>query len=332
MTGNVNENRDKDMVENRDKCMQDFYYSSADGVTKIHAIEWIPAQNVRAVLQISHGMVEYIGRYARFAEFLNSRGIYVVGNDHLGHGESVAAGDRHGYFGHPYGNRYVIADIHRLRRITSKKYPGVPYFMMGHSMGSFLLRQYITQYGSGLAGAIAMGTGTQPLIKIASAKLLCRLIALLKGWDYRSKLVDDMAFASYNKRFEPSRTAQDWLTKDESIVDAYRAHPWCTFRFTVNAYYQMSTGIGIAHKKKHIRKIPRDLPILLVSGMDDPVGGFGKGVRRVYQTYKKTGIRDVQIKLYPDDRHEILNEVDYEKVQEDLWRWMRRRLYRSYQK
>ena len=299
---------------------KEFSYPSADKKTKIHAVMWKPESEIRAVLQICHGMVEYIDRYDRFASFLAEQGFLVVGNDHLGHGASVTSDEEHGYFGHPDGNRYVIADIHHLRTAAQKKYPDVPYFMLGHSMGSFLLRQYLTLHGEGLTAAIIMGTGSQPRLILTAGKLICRAIALFRGWHFRSDLVDGMAFGGYNKKFEPARTDNDWLTKDSAIVDAYCADPWCTFQFTVNGYYQMFTGIEAA--QKNVGSIPKDLPLLIVSGAEDPVGNFGKGVKEVYENCREAGIKDVSIKLYPDDRHEILNETDYRTVYADLLKWM----------
>ena len=304
-----------------------FTYQSQDGVTRIHAIEWIPDVPVQAVLQICHGMVEYIDRYDDFARYLARHGYYVTGHDHLGHGQSVQDDSCHGYFHETKGNEYVIGDIHRLRKRTLKKYPNVPYFILGHSMGSFLVRQYIELYGKGLSGAIIMGTGAQPAPLLIAGKSLCRIIAAQKGWDYRSKFIDNMVFASYNKRFEPARTDKDWLTKDEKIVDAYLAHPWCTFRFTVNAYYHMFRGIQFLQKKKNICKIPKNLPLFLVAGSDDPVGNFGKNVKKVYRIYQACQIQDVQLKLYETDRHEILNETDRLDVYRDLLDWMNEKGY-----
>lgn len=301
---------------------QHFYFPSSDGVTKIHAIQWIPEGKIKAVLQISHGMVEYIDRYDRFAKYLNEFGIYVVGNDHLGHGESVAAEEKHGYFKHPDGNECVIKDLHRLRRLTQKQYPDMPYFMLGHSMGSFLIREYMMIHGEGLSGVIVMGTGSQPSLVLKAGKLICRMIASFKGWDYRSTLVDKMAFSSNNKRFEPGRTPQDWLTKDEAIVDAYRAHPWCTFIFTLDGFYQLFRTIQFIQKKKNIEQIPKDLPLFFVAGADDPVGNFGEDVKKIYESYQSVGIRNLQMKLYEKDRHEILNETDYAVVYEDLRKWI----------
>ena len=300
----------------------EFTYPSGDGRTSIHAIEWIPDTEVTAVLQIAHGMVEFIGRYDRFGTLLAEKGIYVVGNDHLGHGSSVVSQGDHGYFAEKDGNLCVIGDMHALREMTQKKYPGVPYFLLGHSMGSFLARQYIEMYGEGLAGAIIMGTGVLPEGALKAALALSRVTAKMKGWRYRSRLIDSMALGSYNKKFEPARTKNDWLTKDEAIVDAYNANPWNNFRFTVNGYYNMFTGIAYAQKEENIRRIPKDLPVLIVSGEEDPVGEFGKGPQKLFEIYRKAGLTDVTIKLYPGDRHEILNETDHELVDKDILDWI----------
>lgn len=301
---------------------REFTWLSRDGITRIHGIEWTPDGEVKAVLQMCHGMVEYIDRYDEFARFLCGHGYCVIGHDHLGHGQSVQDEESYGFFHETKGNEYVIGDIHKLREMGQKKYPGVPYFMLGHSMGSFFIREYMELYGKGLDGVIVMGTGMQPMPVLVAGKMLCRVIAAFKGWRYRSKLVDNMAFGSYNKRFEPARTDKDWLTKDEKHVDAYLGNPWCTFRFTVNAYYHMFRAIQFLQKKENIRRIPSDLPLFFVAGADDPVGNFGKNVKKAGENCRKCGVKDVTIKLYPNDRHEILNETDRQTVYEDLLRWM----------
>ena len=300
----------------------EFTYPSSNGITQIHADEWIPDGEVRAVLQISHGMVEYVGRYKDFAEFLAGRGFYVTGNDHLGHGASVNSDDEHGFFGLKDGIRCVIQDMDRLRRMTQEKYPDKPYFLLGHSMGSFLLRKYISEYGKGLAGAIIMGTGNKDALTLAGGRLLCRITSLFHGWKYRSHLVNAIAFGSYNKKFEPARTPVDWLTKDRAVIDHYARDPWCSFTFTVNGYDQMFKGIAECEKPSVIDRIPKDLPVFFVSGKDDPVGGSGKEVEAAYEAFRKAGISDVTIKLYENDRHEILNEFDKETVYNDLLTWM----------
>lgn len=306
----------------------EFYYPSRDGMTQIHAIEWVPEGKVKAVLQISHGMVEYIDRYDEFAGYFAARGYYVVGHDHLGHGKSVTDETRLGYFHETKGNEFVIGDIHALRSLTTQKYPDVPYFLLGHSMGSFLLRQYIQMYGNGLAGAVIVGTGYQPAAVLHTGRLLCRLIRMVKGDHYRSRLVDQMAFGGYNKRFEPSRTGKDWLTKEETVVDRYLADPLCTFMFTVNAYFNMFGGMLKLTKRSGLEKIPKDLPVFFIAGKEDPVGNFGKGVEKVCRQYRELGIKDVAIHLYETDRHELLNETDRKRVYEDVWSWLERRIDR----
>ncbi len=299
-----------------------FKYMSQDKQTQIHAIAWEPEGEAVAVLQICHGMVEFIDRYDAFATFLAGHGYYVVGNDHLGHGESVESDEKHGYFAHPNGNECVIADIHTLRKRTMEKFPDIPYFMLGHSMGSFLVRQYIESYGEGLAGVIIMGTGSQSNSSLNVGKTLCRTTASLRGWDYRSDRIDNMAFGSYNQAFEPARTPMDWLSRDEAVVDAYLNHPWCTFQFTVNGYYHMFSGMQAAQDENRIRQIPKSLPMLLVSGACDPVGENGKGVETAFKSYRDAGISDVRMKLYENDRHEILNELDRDVVFTDLLAWL----------
>ena len=265
----------------------EFYFPSKDGNTEIHTIEWKPEGEVKAVLQLSHGMVEYIKRYDEFAEFMCSHGYYVVGNDHLGHGKSVQSKSEYGFFNEKYGNACVIGDMHTLRQRTMKKYPDVPYFMLGHSMGSSLLRQYVQMYGNGLAGAMAVG--------------------------------------AYNRKFKNPKTRADWVTSDEEHLEKYISDPLCSFAFTVNAYYSMFTGMLIMEKKESIYMIPKQLPILFAAGAEDPVGGFGKGVRKVYEKYKAAGIQDISLRLYAGDRHELLNETDREQVYEDLLEWMEER-------
>lgn len=301
---------------------EEFYYTSRDGNTRIHGMEWKPVGQLKAVLQICHGMVEYIERYDEFATALAERGWYVVGHDHLGHGKSVSGEDNYGFFHESKGNQYVIGDIHKLREMTTEKYPNVPYFIMGHSMGSFLVRQYLTMYAKGLAGAVIMGTGYHGAPELTAGRLVCRIIACFKGWKYRSSLVNNLGMGGYNKQFEPSKSTKDWITSDEEKRKAYEKDPLCSFTFTVNGYYQMFTGMKELTKKENLNKMPKDLPVYFVSGADDPVGDCGKAVRKVYGQFKDCGMKDVSIKLYEGDRHEILNETDREQVYEDIAGWL----------
>lgn len=299
---------------------QEFYYLSQDEVTQIHAVTWVPEGDVRAVLQISHGMVEHIERYHEFAEFMAEHGVCVVGHDHLGHGKSVVDSDKLGYFGEPEGNAYVISDIHKLRLQMTEKYPDAPYFMLGHSMGSFLLRQYSGLYGKGLAGAIIMGTGEQPNLILAAGKMVCKVIAAVKGWNYRSKFVNSLAVGAYEKKMGSA-----WLSRNPENVKRYGEDPLCGFIFTVNAYFHMFSGMEKMNQQEKEERTIKSLPMLFVAGKEDPVGNYGKGVETVYSRYKAAGYQDVEIKLYEEDRHEILNEVDREVVFKDILAWLENR-------
>lgn len=299
-----------------------FYFASHAPGRQIHGVRWLPEGQPRAVLQITHGMVEYIERYQVFAQWLNERGFLVTGHDHLGHGNSIRTKADYGYFADEDVNGTVLADVHRLTQLTKESYPGLPYFLLGHSMGSFYARQYLCQYGEELDGAIIMGTGCQPRMLVRAGKLLTTLVAAVKGWHHRSKLVTNVAFGGYNKRFEPVRTPKDWLTRDEAIVDAYIADERSSFIFTLNAYHAMFSGIDRLYDKNLLDRMPKDLPIFFVAGEEDPVGDFGKGVRRVAQMCRDAGVKKVDLKLYPQDRHEILNELDRQQVYEDLFCWM----------
>ena len=307
--------------------IDEFYFPSKDGNTEIHTIEWKPEGEVKAVLQICHGMVEYIRRYDEFAQFLCGEGYYVVGNDHLGHGKSIQAKSEYGFFNEKYGNACVLGDMHTLRQRTEKKYPGVPYFMLGHSMGSSLLRQYIQMYGNGLSGAVLMGTvADHKKAALLFGKRLCRVMAAFRGWHYRSKMVDNLVLGAYNKKFKPARTRADWITSDNENLDMYVADPLCSFMSTVNAYYNVFSGMIGIQRKESVYMIPKGLPVLFVSGADDPVGEFGKGVRKIYEKYRAAGIRDVTLRLYTGDRHEILNETDRDQVYKDLLGWFEKHI------
>lgn len=301
---------------------QHIQFLSNDHITLIHAVKWVPEGEVKAILQISHGMCEFVERYDAFAEYLAKRGIMVVGNDHLGHGESVRSKEEYGYFAEENGNCTLIRDLHRLRRMVQENYPQVPYFLLGHSMGSFLARQYICCFGKGLAGVVIMGTGYHSARKMKLGMAVCRLLAGMKGWRCRSRLVDSLAFGGYHRGMEDSRTGKDWLTKDEKIVDDYLADERCTFRFTLNAYYNMFLGIYKLANEGYLQKMPKNLPVLFVAGEEDPVGARGKGVLKVYGQFKELGMRNVKCRLYPGDRHEILNETDREKIYGELYTWI----------
>ena len=212
--------------------------------------------------------------------------------------------------------------MYELTKITKDLYPNKPYFLLGHSMGSFCARQYLYSHGKELNGAIIMGTGHEALTVIKGGMMICKVIATFKGWRHRSKFVNQIVFGSYNKKFEPAKTRADWLTKDEKIVNWYVNEPRCSFLFTLNGYYNMFKGISNLHNKKLLENIPKELPLLFVSGAEDSVGSFGKEVEAAVDSLKAVGIKNIDLKLYPNDRHEILNETDREVVYEDLYNWI----------
>ena len=299
----------------------DLYFPSVDGKTTIHGIEWVPEGEPKAVLQMVHGMNEYIDRYNEFASFMADNGFYVVGHDHVGHGESVAPDGTRRFFAEKNGNRVLLEDMETVRKTAAEKYPDVPHFILGHSMGSFLVRQFIARHGGSLTGAVIMGTGNQPAMTLKSGIALCSIIGAAKGKRYESRLVNKIAMNGNLKRIENPRTIADWLSKNEPNIDAYISNPWCNGMFTVGAYKDMFISIQDCQSKTTIDRIPKELPLLLVSGEEDPIGAYGKGVEAAYESYKKAGIQDVTIKLYPGDRHEILNELDREMVYQDLLDW-----------
>ena len=262
--------------------MIDFTLPSCQPGRTLHAFRCVPEGEVRAVLQLSHGMVEFIDRYKPLAENLAARGILVTGNDHLGHGGSIRTKEDYGYFGEPDGNRAVLEDLHAVTTLTKQLYPGVPYFLLGHSMGSFYARQYLCEWGDELDGAIIMG---------------------LEG-----------------------RTAHDWLNRDPVEVDRYRADERCTFIFTLNAYYSMFSGILRLYDPALLARVPKDLPLLFLAGDADPVGEQGAGVKRAVKSLLDAGVKNIEVKLYPSARHELLVELNREEVFADIGDWLERRL------
>ena len=287
---------------------------------QLNVLVCLPEGRPRAVLQMTHGMVEYIGRYEELARFLAGQGIAAVGHDHLGHGGTAATKEDYGYFGRPDGNRLLLDDIFAVTR-WAKALPalaGLPWFLLGHSMGSFYARQYLCEHGGELSGAILMGTGWQPRAAALAGRALCHLLAAFKGWHYRSKLVDGMAFGSYNRSFAPARTSKDWLNRDGREVDRYLADERCSFRFTLNGYDSLFTGLARLCDRRLLAQAPKDLPLLFLSGADDPVGSRGKGVERAAQSLRDAGVRHIAVKLYPAARHELLLELNRQEVFADI--------------
>lgn len=294
---------------------EEFTYTSVVGDADIHAISWKPDGEIKAVLQIVHGMAEYIDRYDKFARWFAERGIAVYGNDHLGHGLSVNDTYPLGYFGTKNENGFVFRDDAKaLTDLAKAENPGVPYVLFGHSMGSFLARTYLAKYGDGLDAAVICGTaGPNPLIGAAlvASKLFSKTSPKAGG-----KVMDNLAFGSYNNKTD-KRTTFDWLSVEETNVDAYIADPLCGFLFSNQGFRDLITLNNYMVKDEVFEGAPADLPIFLIAGAEDPVGAYGKGVQQTYDAYKK-GHSDVTMKLYEGKRHEIHNEADGETVYQDI--------------
>ena len=299
----------------------EFTFPSKDGVHKCHASLWTPGDGPRAVVQIVHGVADYMGRYDHFARYLADHGFVVCGEDHLGHGRTVDDG-KYGYFGKKDGWMLVTADVRQLRRLMGEKYPDVPYFLMGHSMGSFLARTYLIRYPGTVDAAVIMGTGQMPLPMLQAARALAEEECRRVGEDQVSPLVDKMAFGAYNKRFAPNRTEADWLSLSQANVDAYLADPLCGGTATVGLFREMLGGLGFIRRRENLRRMNLNTPVLFISGEQDPVGDMGRGVRRAYDSFRRAGVRDVSLRLYPELRHEILNEACGEEVFQDIYQWL----------
>lgn len=304
-----------------------FYFDSRDRESKIHAVKWKPdVEKPVCIFQIVHGMAEHIERYDEFATFLAQKGILVVGDDHLGHGKSVPEGGTYGYFCKEDAAGVLVRDEHRLKKIMQEQYPGVPYLILGHSMGSFIVRNYLFHYGSGIGGAIIVGTGMQSKFTLLAARTVTAIQKWFFGPKHVGKFIDKASFGKFNDRFSPARTNADWLSRNEENVDRYLADPMCGFVFTLNGFAALFQLIHNCYDAEKIEKMPKQLPVLLLSGADDPVGNYGKSVENVYRSYLEHGMQNVQMKLYEKDRHELLNEVDREQVYGEIYRWILQRI------
>lgn len=305
----------------------EFYYPSADGKTQIHAVEWKPETEIKGIIQIAHGVTEYILRYENFAEFFTQKGFVVAGNDHLGHGQSIAPNDKPMYFG-PNGSwNFVVKDIDTCKQMAKKKYPNVPYIILGFSLGSFLVRTYLIDYAQEpLDGAIIMGTGYIPNFKIAIAKMMTNKEAKKVGEENTSPVIKSLTFETYNKLFKPNRTAFDWLCSNEEALDEYIKDPLRGEDYSAGLFREMLTGMQYTADLKNIQKMNKKIPIFLLSGDKDPVGEFGKGVIKTHKIFKKAGIEDVEIKLYPNLRHDILHEKCKDTIYNDIYLWLKKKM------
>ncbi len=300
---------------------KDITFPSSDGKNTIHAELFIPSDNnIKGVVQIAHGMTDYIGRYALMADALCAAGFVVAGNDHLGHGDSVSTPDDYGFFASKNGYIHVIDDVKRMNDLLREEFPDKKVILLGHSMGSFISRLYAVKYTDSIDGLIIHGTaGPNPIL--GAGKLLVKIIRAFKGERYRSNFVRSLADGGYNKGFDPAEGDGAWLTRDPSMVADRIGNPKNDFIFTLAGYEDLFTMLGGVSSDAWFTSFPRDLHTLVVSGEQDPVGDFGKGVRYVYDNLKKNGA-DVSLKLYEGARHELFNETNRDEVFADLIAWL----------
>lgn len=280
---------------------------------------WEPAGAPRGLVVISHGMAEHIGRYRRLGEALSGAGFAVAGYNHLGHGDEAAL---KGYFADRDGWGRAAEDIHSALAWMKARFPGVPAALLGHSMGSFLAREYALRHPDFLDALVLSGTGWQPPALCGFGLMAAEAVCTLGGARKPSKLLDKLAFSANNKAFRPARTAFDWLSRDEAEVDKYAADPLCGFVFTGGGFRDMFRGLAALTRLERLAVLPRELPVLLISGERDPVGAQGRGVRMVAGQYRKAGLSRVEVKLYAGARHELFNETIREAVYGDLAQWL----------
>ena len=302
--------------------MTEFTVPSANGRDTLHGVMVAPDGEPRGMIQFVHGMAEYIERYLPTMQFLADRGFLCFGHDHIGHGKSQPRAELHGHIDYRGGGETLVQDVLAVRAHMAAQYPSLPCILFGHSMGSFVVRCAVTEAPDAYAALIACGTGG-PQAAIGLGKGLTALLKRIKGEAAQTRLLYALMFGAYNKRFcEPSVFA--WLSRDTENVRRYESDPHCGFSFTIGGIHALLTVNARANSARCCQETP-DLPILLISGAEDPVGDYGEGVRRVYNLYKDAKKSDVTLKLFEDDRHEILNETDSTTVLRYLGDWIDRR-------
>jgi len=298
-----------------------FTLATPDG-TQLHVNRWLPDGPPKAVVQIAHGMAEHSDRYARFAERLTASGYAVYAGDHRGHGSTVRTATDAGYFADDHGFDTVVDDLHLLSDHAREENPGLPFFLFGHSMGSFLSRSYATRFGGDLDGLVLSGTAGDPgaLGKVGLA--LATAQARLRGRRHPSGLMDQLTFGQYGAAFKPNRTKFDWLSRDEAEVDKYVADERCGNVFTSGFFADLLGGLGTINSDASVSRVPKTLPIFVFSGAQDPVGEKGKGPTAVADQLRRLGVGDVTLRLWPQGRHEMLNETNRDEVMDSVVEWL----------
>ncbi len=302
--------------------VEEFCFTSSNKVNTIHGKIIKPVgDKFRGVFQISHGMCEYFDKYKIFIEYMTKNGFIVCGNDHIGHGNSINDEQDMGYFLERDGYKFLIKDVRLVYEMVHERYPDLPYYFFGHSMGSLILRCYVAKFGSSLDGLILCGTVGPQVLAEAGIKL-ANAIAKAKGDHYRSRKLYDLSLNFANVKFIPAKTRFDWITSDENEIKRRMSDKKSDFIFTVSGFSDLFHLVSLANSPRVAKTIPKDLPIFIISGALDPIGENGKGVSKVVKLYRSVGLTNIRYKLYPMLRHELWNEVRKDEVYNDIIKWI----------
>lgn len=290
-------------------------------MSDVYIHSWKDVGNPKGVVQIFHGMAEHAARYGGFSEYLNKAGFIVFADDHRGHGKTAGTVEELGYIGEDGFNK-IVEDERLISLKIRREYPGLPVIILGHSFGSFIAQDYMTRYGKDIAGVILSGTSMMDGIKVPVGKLIAWFQKTFLGERGKSYLLNRMGFNKYNKKVENPASAFSWLTRDMDIVRKYEDDPFCGTVFTASFYFYFLKGLGGLYKADKLAEIPQTLPVLIIGGMADPVGAYGKDAVRLRDRYLQLGLDDVNMKLYPGARHEVLNEINRQEVYGDVLAWI----------
>lgn len=300
----------------------EFFFPSADGKTQIHCTEWTPEQrHFFGVLQIVHGITGHMGRYEPIAEFFTDRGFAVIGSEHIGHGYSIAEDAPPMYFGGAGSWEYVLEDVRSCRVIAGEHFGDLPHCLLGFSMGSYLVMDYLIRYPGTIDAAVLAGMGSSSLVMMTFCRFIAKLEERRVGETKSTPLIQRMLFDRNNRLFHPVRTGMDWLNSDENAVDAYLSDPFCRRQVTCGLFRELVDGMVLAGSQRRMNQMDSHTPLLLLSGDSDPVGRQGKGVKQVMRKLERSGCEDVTMRLYPG-RHDILREKCSGKVLQSLCDWL----------
>lgn len=300
-----------------------------DENNEIFVYQWLPNGDVKAVLQIFHGMAEHAGRYIELAEFMTGKSVAVYAADHRGHGRSVKNLADLGYLGKAgfYG---IVEDGYLLTKIIKEKHHEVPNYLLGHSMGSFVAQEYISKYGNQINGVIISGSAAQFDFDVPLAAFISKVERIFRSDKRPSHLMDFLCFHDYNKKFKAEKIKFAWLNRIRKEVEKYENDPFCGTVFPINFFVAFLNGLKNLHKKEKVAKISKDMPVYIFSGDNDPVGKYGRLTTNLYNLYKHLEIKDLRLKLYLGGRHEMLHEINKQEVFADIYKWLDERINSNY--